>query len=169
MNRPMGPPPDGHGPGFGPGRSTNGKRPPNEMRGAFPPAFDAMAKMTPDQREKALAAAPHFSKMPPERQAEVRQRLERFSAMTPEQQQLMRDRFTIMNGMSPAGRERMREVFPQWRSLPEDRRKAMLDEFRTMSDKPLAEREKRFADPDFQKQYSPKEKQLLKDLAELLR
>jgi hypothetical protein len=88
--------------------------------------------------------------------------------MTPEQQQAMRDRFTIMNGMPPAGRDRMREVFPSWRKLPEDRRKVVTEEFRAMKAMSPAEREKRFADPEFQKTYSPQEQRVLKGLSGLL-
>ena len=114
-------------------------------------------------REKALQANPHFQRMPPERQQQVRQNLERYANMPPEQQQVMRERADIFNRLPPESRQRLREVFPQWRKLSEDRRTAMLEEFRGLASKSPADREKRFADPEFQKTFSPDEQRLLKN------
>lgn len=138
-------------------------------RGGFPPMFDALANMSPEERNQALESDPKFSRLPPERQAQIRQNLERYSAMTPEQRQLMRDRFDIVNSMPPQNRDRIREVFPRWRQLPADRQQAMREEFHSLARMSAADREKRFADPEFQKSFAPREQQLLKDLAGSLR
>lgn len=154
-------------PGFPPGRPL-GPGGPGGHRG-FPPLFEQLAKLPPEERMKALENDPRFKRMPPERQAQIRQNLERYTAMTPEQQQLFQDRFDILNNMPLQNRDRIREVFPRWRQLPADRRQAMHTEFQSLSAMSPADREKRFADPEFQKTYSPKEQQLLKDLAGLLK
>jgi len=85
--------------------------------------------------------------------------------MTPEQRQSMRDRFDIVNSMAPQNRDRIREVFPLWKQLPADRQQAMRGEFHSLARMSAADREKRFADPEFQKSFPPREQQLLKDLA----
>ena len=139
------------------------KRPP------FPPWFDDLSKMSPEDRKKALEDNPGFRQLPPERQEEVRRRLEDFSATSPNRRATMRDRWGTMSGLSEEGRQRVRDVFPRWNQLPEDRRKAIGDEFRAMRGRTAADRERRFADPEFQKTFSPTEQQLLKDLTGLLK
>jgi len=158
----------GSGSAMSMGRGPGGP-PPMGRRGGFPPMFDALAKMSPEERNKALDSDPHFTRLPPERQAQMRDRLERYSAMTPEQRQQMRDRFDIVNGMPPQNRDRIREVFPRWRQLPAERQQAMREEFHSLSRMSATDREKRFADPEFQKAFAPREQQLLKDLAGSLR
>jgi hypothetical protein len=139
------------------------------MRGKFPPLFDKLANMTAEDRAKALAADPHFQRMPPERQAQLRDNLERFANMTPEQQALMRDRFEIFNSMPLENREHVREIFPLWKKSPEDRRQAMREELRGLREMSPADREKRLADPEFQKNYSAREQLLLKELSGSIR
>ena len=138
-------------------------------RPPFPPWFDDLAKMSPEDRKKALEDNPGFRQLPPERQEQVRQRLEDFSAISPERRAMMRDRWEIMSSLSEEGRQRVREVFPRWNHLPDDRRKAIGDEFRAMRGRTAADRERRFSDPEFQKNFSPTEQQLLKDLTGLLK
>src|SRR5208282_812841 len=86
--------PNRGGRGMSTGREPGGP-PPGGRRGGFPPMFDTLAKMSPEERNKALESDPNFSRLPPQRQAQLRERLERYSAMTPEQRQSMRDRFDI--------------------------------------------------------------------------
>jgi hypothetical protein len=169
------PPPGGQPLGstgrMGMGRGPNPAGPPPNGRrgGGFPPMFDQLAKMSPEERNKALESDPHFNRMPPQRQAQIREHLERYSAMTPEQRRQMRDRFDIVNSMAPQNRDRIREVFPRWKQLPADRQQAMREEFHALSGMSAADRERRFNDPEFQKAFAPKEQQLLKDLASSLR
>jgi hypothetical protein len=151
------------------GRGPGGPPPGAGRRGGFPPMFDALAKMSPEERNKALESDPHFTRMPPERQAEMRDRLERYSNMTPEQRQQMHDRFDIVNSMPQENRDRIREAFPRWKQLPADRQQAMREEFHSLARMSSADREKRFADAEFQKSFQPREQQLLKDLAGSLR
>jgi hypothetical protein len=81
----------------------------------------------------------------------------------------MRDRFDIVNSMAPQNRDRIRGVFPRWKQLPPERQQAMREEFHSLAGMSAADREKRFADPEFQKAFAPREQQLLKDLAGSLR
>ena len=81
----------------------------------------------------------------------------------------LRQRWDILNRLSPEGRQRVREIFPHYNQLPDDRRKAVHEEFHSLRDLSPAERERRLASPEFQKSFSPAEQQLLKDLAGLLR
>ena len=166
---------------FGPGERP-GMRPPfpfgrgpgdrermGPRRPPFPPWFEDLAKMSPEDRKRALEENPHFRDLPPQRQESVRRRLEDFSSISPERRARMKEHWEVMNSLSPEGREKIREVFPRWRSLPEDRQKEIREEFRSLRAKTAAERERRFGDPEFQKTFSPVEQQLLKDLAALLR
>lgn len=158
----QGPPRMGRGKMDQPGMERP-RRPP------FPPWFDDLAKMSPEDRRKALEDNPGFRQLSPERQEQVRRRLEDFSAISPKRRAMMRDRWEIMSSLSEEGRQRVREVFPQWNHLPEDRRKAVGDEFRAMRGRTAAERDRRFSDPEFLKNFSPTEQQLLKDLTGLLK
>jgi hypothetical protein len=153
----------------GPGGPPAGGLPPGAGRHGFPPMFDKLAAMSPEERNKALESDPRFLRLSPERQAQMRAHVERYAAMTPQQRQQMRDRFDIVNSMPPENRDRIREIFPRWKRLPPDRQQAMREEFHSLSTMSQADREKRFADPEFQKAFNPREQQLLKDLAGSIR
>ena len=169
----MRPPFPGERPGMRPpfpfGRGPGDRERMGPRRPPFPPWFEDLAKMSPEDRKRALEENPHFRNLPPERQENVRRRLEDFSSISPERRARMKEHWEVMNSLSPEGREKIREVFPRWRSLPEDRQKEIREEFRSLRAKTAAERERRFGDPEFQKTFSPVEQQLLKDLAALLR
>jgi hypothetical protein len=95
-------------------------------------------RMTPEQREKALA------KLPPERRARVEERLKRLESLPPED------------------RENLRQRFNEFQSLPQDRRDALRLEIQALRNMRPVMRRRRVESPEFQRLYSPDEQRILR-------
>jgi hypothetical protein len=120
---------------------------------------DRLARMTPEERERAL------EKLPPERQAQIRQRLERFDNL-PEQERVRRlqlyDRFA---GLSPEKQDLVRRQIQAFNRLPDDRRPIVRAEIQRLSRMPESERQGRIASEEFKSKFSPAEQQMLSDIS----
>lgn len=170
-------PPDGRGPQFrgGPGQPGMGRpehaegMPGGPRRPPFPPLFDELSKLPPAERQKALEANPAYQRMSPDKQAMLRKRMEDYAALSEEQKAKFRNRWAIMNDRSPEEQQRIRETFRRWSQIPEDRRPALHEEMHILRGLGPAEREKRFASPEFQKNFTAPEQGLLKDMAAMVR
>lgn len=130
----------------------------------FPQFLFDLAEKPAAEREKILQADAHFRSLPAERQQHVRDRIQHISEMTPDQRKKLRERYEVFHQLSPETREKVRsQIYPAWHALPDDRRKAMRAEFRELQKMAPADREKRFAQDSFTKQYTSDEQKLLKD------
>lgn len=145
-----------------------GGRPPMWRGGPLPPFLFMLAEKRPDEQERILMVSPRFREMSPVAQQEVREKLKHINAMNPQQRQQLRERFAIFHHLPPEARERIRtEIFPAWNRLPDQRRDAMMREFRILRPMRPAEREQRFVQDTFVKQFSTEEQQLLRQLISL--
>jgi len=158
----------GMGPGGGRGMGPGGDPGPGGMGGSrrppFPPFFEQLAKLAPDERRKALEGESRFQKMPADQQEKIRQSLDNFANMSEEEKARIRERWTIMNNRSPEERQRIREGFQHWNQIPAERRAVVREELRVLRGLPPAERDKRIASPEFQRNFSPAEQHLLRDM-----
>jgi hypothetical protein len=152
-------------PGTGPQHNAEGMGGPGPRRPPFPPFFEQLAKLPPEDRRKALEADQHFQRMPAEQQVKIRQSLESFANMSEEQRATIRNRWAIMNERTPEEQQRIRENFRRWNQIPEERRPALHQEMHVLRGLTPAERDKRFATPEFQKNFSPVEQSMLKDMS----
>ena len=77
-------------------------------------------------------------------------------------------RFDTFRRLTPEQRERAREIYSRhWQSLPPERRRAVLDEFRRLRTLSPEERARRLARPDLAEQFNPEERELLRELSTL--
>jgi hypothetical protein len=105
------------------------------------PAIERLQRMSPEQREQALA------KLPPERRQQMEQRLKRLERLTPEQRDLLDQRYQAFQSLPPGRRVVVRAAMQQLRSMPEADRRARLN----------SEEAKR--------RFSPQELQLLREVS----
>jgi hypothetical protein len=96
-------------------------------------------RMTPEQRERALA------KLPPERRIQVEERLRRLESMSAEDRQNLRQRYQEFQG------------------LPQERRDALRLEIQALRAMRPMMRRRRVSSPEFQRLYSADEQRLLRE------
>jgi hypothetical protein len=143
-----------------------GRPPRPQWRGGpLPPFLFALADKPTAEQEQLLRASPRFRQMSPLEQQEIRERLRKISAMNPRQRKELRDRFEVFHHLSPAARDKIRaDIFPAWNRLAPPRRDVMMREYRLLARMRPAERNQRFLQDTFVKQFSDDEQRLLRDL-----
>jgi hypothetical protein len=98
-------------------------KPPNSNQPKENPVeqLERFQKMSPEERDKALA------KLPPERRERVEQQLQRFDKMKPEQREQQMARLKAFQKLSPQRRQIVRQEIDDIRSLPPRLRAARLN------------------------------------------
>lgn len=130
--------------------------------------MNRLRTMSPEQQQRFLANDRRFQNLTPEQQAQIRSRLEQWNRLTPKQRQVLTRRARILERMSPQERREIRQVIlPEWRQLRPARRQVLVGKLRQLQGLSNAEREKRLKNPEFVQGLSPKERDLLKKLAQL--
>lgn len=124
--------------------------------------LDRWNKMSPDQREKALA------KLTPERRQQMRERLDRFNALPKEEQDRMRRRYDRFSHLGPEKQAVVKRQIQAFINLPEQRRPGLSREFEKLRRMPADERKARINSEEFRNRYSPREQQLLADLSDAM-
>lgn len=115
-------------------------------------------RMSPEEREKAL------QKLPADRQEKVRQQLQRYDQMPPERKaQLQR-----LWQLPPDKQQKVRSSMRDFSELPQDRREAMRQQLRTMGTMSSDQRKDYLNSPEFKQQYSPDEREIMKNMSEIL-
>lgn len=142
------------------------RRPP---RGQLPANWmERVQKMSPQEQERFLANNRRFRSLPPERQAQIRARLKQWNSLTPQQQQALIRRERILRRLTPDQRREVRLVImPQWAQLPPARRVVLVRKLQQLQGLSDQERQKRLDDQQFLQDLSPREQDLLKELAKL--
>ena len=100
--------------------------------------IERLQRMTPEQREKALAS------LAPERRARIEKQLNRLDQLSPQQRQQLEKRFDALQSLPPA------------------RQRAVRQEVQSLRNMPFAERRARLASGEFQRLYSPEEQDLIR-------
>ena len=83
--------------------------------------LDQFQKMTPDQREKALA------KLPPERRARMEKQLSRYENLTPAQKAQVQRRLEMLQALPPGRQKAVRQELQQLRAMPPAERRQRLN------------------------------------------
>lgn len=133
-----------------------------------PGFFKLYRDLPPGQQRRALENDPRFERLPPWRQAAIRRRLRNWNLMTPEQQTRFKEREEVFESLSPTQRQEARQLFPQWRDLPQDRRRRLMQAFRYMRTVPAGKREQFLNGPAVLRNFSSRERELLRGLGRLL-
>jgi hypothetical protein len=108
----------------------------------------ALARMQGTARRKAVQK--RLDELSPERRRQLEKRYERFRQLPPERQ------------------ERARKQFRKFSEMPLDRRRAITQELSGMRGLSDAERKQRMKSEDFRNRYSPKEMEVIEEMAGLL-
>jgi len=123
---------------------------------------DRWNRMTPEERQKALA------KLPPDRRKKIEEQLDNYNKMTPEERRELRSRYAMFNQLSPEKQNQARRLFQQFGKLPPDRQRPVKSEFETLRSMPEAERNARLNSDEFRSKYNSSEQGFLRNLSGLL-
>ncbi len=126
------------------------------------PPFEEFERMTPEQRQQALA------KLPPDRRAKIQKQLEAYEKLTPEQRELARKEYETFRQLPPERQEAVRQAFQKFRKESLERQQAMREELLRLRPMSPAERESRFSNPEFRKRFDRNEQQMLREMSGLL-
>ncbi len=119
------------------------------------------------EQERALRNDPSFRQLSPERQQQLVNRLRDFNSRPPEQRQRMLERMETFEHLPQPQRERLRSLYGEMRGLPESRRMAVRQAARQLGGMHPADRERLLHSPQFQRNFSPQEQNLVRGLVQL--
>ena len=163
------------GPGRGvlPGRKRPIDRRPgvdkrNRGPGRGPGLVERLMRMPAPQRGRFLQNNPRFQRLPARDRRRIHQRLQEFNRMNANQRSLMLERYDLFSRLPRHKQQQARGLYREWRVIPQPRRKELLDELKHLRHATPDARRERFAGEDFAEQYSESERQLLKDLTQLV-
>jgi hypothetical protein len=121
-----------------------------------------LSHMTPEERERALAA------FPPARRAQIEQRIRNFEKLPPAAQARTLDRLSRLNSLPQQRQNEVRQSMKDLQQLPPERKTAIQQEMRRLTNMPTQRREVRMNSEDFRSRYSPEEQRMIGNLAEIL-
>jgi hypothetical protein len=124
-----------------------------------PTPLERWSRMTPEERQRALA------KLPPERRRELQQKLQQYRSLPPAERQQLREKYQAFSQLPPEQQNHARDLFRQFNSLPEDRRPIVRQEYEELRSMPESERAARVNSEAFRSRFTPGEQQMLQDLA----
>ncbi len=152
---PRGMPPPGPGQTQGSGRNQP-KAPTGEE------ILGTLSRMTPEQRERALADLPQA------RRDQIEERIRNFQKLTPAQQSRQLEQLKRFNSLSPDRQNDVRRSMQDRSQLPDDRRKAVNQELRRITALPEKDRKSYMKSEDFRSRFSSSEQKMIRNLSEVL-
>lgn len=151
-------PPKAPHPANSPGAKSPGPRTP----AAPPTAIDEFVKMSPEERDKALA------KLAPERAEKLQKQIKEYSQLSPPQQAAAREQLERLRQLPPERQQAVRKAFDKFSHAPPERQEAMrqeLSQFRGLSP---SEREQRMSGADFKQRFSGAEQKMLREISNVM-
>jgi hypothetical protein len=124
--------------------------------------IDRWNQMSPEERERELA------KLPPERARQIRERIRRFNQLPPWEKQALRERYQKFAQLSPERQEIVRQRMRDFRQLPPSRRQLVRREIEHLRWLPEPQRGARMNSEEFRSRFSPRERQIVRDITEYL-
>ena len=126
------------------------------------PVLDKLMRMSPAQRQRQLA------KMTPERRVQLEKRLDQYDRLKPEQRERLLAQAETFRSMPADQQQTVRATVRRLNSLPENRRPPVRRELRLLRTMPEVQRTARMNAPQFQKRFSPEERDIIETLAKLV-
>lgn len=126
------------------------------------PALDRLSRMSPAEREKALA------NLPPDRRAQVLKRLQSYQTLSPQARARANTQLQRLQSLPPKQQNQVRGSLQKFQNLPDDRKAAVSSELDHLESMPEAHRQTRLASPEFKSQYSSSERQMIGDISQVL-
>lgn len=155
----MGRPPAAHQPSH-PERSARAHKP--DKNGAARAPIDEFIRMSPEERQKALA------NLPPERAEKLRKQLSDYNNMTPQQQAAAREQLNAFRNLPPERQEKLRKAFSKFSGEPADRQQEMRQELNRLRGLPEADRKARLNSPEFKDRFNNNERKIVREMSDLL-
>jgi hypothetical protein len=120
--------------------------------------IERLAKMSPEQREKVL------SNLTPERRARIEAGIVKWNKSSA-QLKALADKF---QSLPPDTQKRIRQLSQRLKSLPPNRKMAVAQELDRLRAMPEAQRERRLNNPNFQKNFTIDEQEILREIPAVL-
>ena len=121
-----------------------------------------LSRMTPEQRERALADLPQA------RRDQIEERIRNFQKLTPAQQSRQLEQLKKFNSLSPDRQKDVRHSMQDRSQLPNDRKKAVNQELRRITALPDQDRKSYMKSEDFRSRFSSSEQKMIRNLSEVL-
>jgi hypothetical protein len=141
------------------GRENGQNAQPRQVANRPGEVFDKLMRMSPEERDKALA------KLPPARRAQIEQRIENFEKLPAAAQERRLDRLERLNSLPPQRQKEVRQSMRDLQQLPQDRKVAVNRELRRMSPMSDEDRQEYMNSEEFRNKYSPAEQEMIGNLA----
>lgn len=116
------------------------------------------------QQQHALTQEPGFNRLPPQTQRQLMNSLARIDRMSPRQRQRTLGTIEALERLSPQRRQQVMASERELRMMPQNRQRALKQAFLNLRNYPPAERQGMMASPQFQSQFSPRERSILGDM-----
>jgi hypothetical protein len=136
----------------------------------LPPGWiEQLQEMSPADQERFFRNNARFRTLPPQRQALIRRRLRAWNNLSEEQREALLERQQIWEQLPLEQRQQVREsLLPRWQSLPFRSRQVILSKLRELRGLDDEDREAKLSDGSFLENMSIEERQLLRDLSNLV-
>lgn len=136
----------------------------HQLTGLPPKFIENLREMSPEQQERFLSNNQRFQNMNPQQQARIRENLKDWNNRTPQERMLLREREKVWEQMTPDERQFVSQGL---RNLPPGRRIVVMRHLNQLNGLTDEEREAKLADPTFNKNLTPQERQLMPYLSRL--
>lgn len=152
----MGPHPSLH-----PDRPVKARKAGNVLK-AGPTPIDEFQRMSPEDRQKALA------KLAPDRAEKLRKQLKDYSHLTPEQQAVAKEQLDMFRHLPPERQQAMRKAYDKFSQQPPDRQEAIRQELNQLRGMTEEDRQTRLASRELKARFNKNERQMIGEMSGLL-
>ncbi len=148
-----------------PARKAASAKPPasgrNPRPANAPQTLDKLYRLSPGERQRALA------KLPPQRKQNIEKRLQDFDKMPAAQQDRVRERLEKLNALPQERRVEVRRSIQEFSKFPQERKMALNREVRKLAAMDAVDREQYLASSGFRDKHSEGDRRLIGDLFEV--
>jgi len=133
-----------------------------------PSVMERLRRLPPEERERVLRNNWRFRQLPIERQDQLLDRMRQFQRLSQIERERIEERFSIFSNLTPEQQGKARKVYQEhWRKLEPARRRAIVEEFRSLRELSEKERDKRLKSKEIKNGFNQQELEVLKQLAKL--
>jgi len=120
-----------------------------------------------DQQKKSLESDPEYQKLQPQQQERLKDKLLKFNSLPPQQQEQILKRADKFERMTPQQRAQARAIGDRMRLMPEERRVMVRQQIHSLAQAGPEQRQKLLASDQFNRQFSPDERDVIQRALEL--
>lgn len=120
-----------------------------------------------DQQKKSLESDPEYKKLQPDQQERLKDKLQRFNNLPPQKQDQILKRIDKFEHMNPQQRAQARALGDRMRLMPDERRSLVRQQIHSLAQETPEQRQKLLASDQFNRQFSPDERDVIQRALEL--